>query len=225
MRDEAEIRGHRRTYIGAMPGQIIEPAACGDEQPLFILGEIDKLGSDFRGDPSSALLETLDPEQNGTFRDRYLDVPFDLSKVFFITTANQLDTIPAPCATGWRSSSSRATRRRRRCRLPSATHSPKQIEEHGLRPTQIAFRPEATRRLVRHYTREAGVRNLEREIGSVVRKATRMFAEGHKGKITVNPKFLETALGAPRFLHEEVAEQDLLPARRWASRGPPSAAT
>lgn len=212
MRDEAEIRGHRRTYIGALPGQIIQNLRrVESSNPLFVLDEIDKLGNDFRGDPSSALLEVLDPEQNSTFRDHYLDVPFDLSRVFFITTANQLDTIPGPLRDRMEIIELGGYTEEEKVEIAVRHLIPKQIEEHGLKSSQIAWQHDAVQKLVRHYTREAGVRNLEREVGSVVRKATRMVAEGHKRKITVNVKFIETALGAPRFIHDEVVERDMVP--------------
>jgi ATP-dependent Lon protease len=210
MRDEAEIRGHRRTYIGAVPGQIIQNLRRVEtDNPVFILDEIDKLGTDFRGDPSSALLEVLDPEQNGTFRDHYMDIPFDLSKVFFITTANRLDTIPDPLRDRMEVIELGGYTEEEKVEIGERHLIPKQIEEHGLSSKQIAFRRSAVELLTRHYTREAGVRNLEREIGAVTRKATRMVAEGHTGKIVVNPKFVESALGAPRFMHDEVMEREL----------------
>ncbi len=212
MRDEAEIRGHRRTYIGSLPGQIIQSLRrVESSNPVFVLDEIDKLGNDFRGDPSSALLEVLDPEQNSTFRDHYLDIPFDLSNVFFITTANRLDTIPAPLLDRMEVIELGGYTEEEKVRIAEVHLIPKQIEEHGLKSSQLVFKNEALVRLVRHYTREAGVRNLEREIGSVIRKATRKFAEGFKGKVTVNVKFLESALGAPRFLHDEVVEREMEP--------------
>lgn len=212
MRDEAEIRGHRRTYIGAMPGQIVQAIRrAGSNNPVIVLDEIDKLGSDFRGDPSSALLEVLDPEQNGTFRDHYLDTPFDLSRVFFITTANRLDTIPAPLRDRMEIIELGGYTEEEKVEIAERHLIPKQIEEHGLTKQQIVFRHGAVRRLIRHYTREAGVRNLEREVGSVVRKATRLFAEGRTDKVSVNNAFIETCLGAPRFLHDEVVEREMTP--------------
>jgi ATP-dependent Lon protease len=212
MRDEAEIRGHRRTYIGALPGQIVQGLRrIETNNPVFMLDEIDKLGSDFRGDPSAALLEVLDPEQNNAFRDHYLDVPFDLSKVFFMTTANRLDTIPAPLRDRMEVIEIGGYTEEEKVEIARRHLIPKQIEEHGLRKSQIAFEPSATQYLIRHYTREAGVRNLEREIAAVVRKATRQFAEGRKTKLTVTRKFVQEALGAPRYQHDEVTERELGP--------------
>lgn len=212
MRDEAEIRGHRRTYIGALPGQIIQGLRRAEtNNPVFMLDEIDKLANDYRGDPSSALLEVLDPEQNGTFRDHYIDAHFDLSNVFFVTTANRLDTIPAPLRDRMEIIELGGYTEEEKLDIAMVHLIPKQVEEHGLKPKQIDFKKESVQRLIRFYTREAGVRNLEREIGGVVRKATRLFAEGRTAKVTVNQKFLESALGAPRYLTEEVLERDLTP--------------
>lgn len=212
MRDEAEIRGHRRTYIGALPGQIIQGLRrVESNNPVFVLDEIDKLGSDFRGDPASALLEVLDPEQNSSFRDHYLDAPFDLSHVFFITTANRLDTIPPPLRDRMEIIELGGYTEEEKLGIAVRHLIPKQIEEHGLRPSRIEFTEASVRKIIRYYTREAGVRNLEREIAGVIRKATRKFAEGRKAKLTVNEKFVETALGAPRYLHEEVLEREMRP--------------
>lgn len=212
MRDEAEIRGHRRTYVGAMPGQIIQGLRRAQaNNPVFVLDEIDKLVSDFRGDPASALLEVLDPEQNSTFRDHYLDCAFDLSRVFFVTTANRLDTIPAALRDRMEVIELGGYTEDEKFNIAKQHLIPKQIEEHGLKPSQIGFQDASVLKLIQNYTREAGVRNLEREIGSVTRKATRLFAEGRTKKVTVNSKFLEEALGAPRYLHDEVSERQLEP--------------
>jgi ATP-dependent Lon protease len=212
MRDEAEIRGHRRTYIGALPGQIVQTLRrVESNNPVVMLDEIDKLGNDFRGDPSSALLEVLDPEQNINFRDHYLDAPFDLSKTFFICTANRLDTIPPPLRDRMEIIELGGYTEEEKLEIAERHLVPKQVEEHGLSKEKIVFRKEALRRLIRFYTREAGVRNLEREIGGVTRKATRLFAEGREEKVTVNAAFVEEALGAPRFLHEEILERELKP--------------
>lgn len=212
MRDEAEIRGHRRTYIGALPGQIIQGLRRAEtNNPVFVLDEIDKLGQDFRGDPSSALLEVLDPEQNDTFRDHYIDAPFDLSRVFFITTANRLDTIPPPLRDRMEVIELGGYTEEEKVEIAKRHLVPKQIEEHGLRPSQIKFEEASLQALIRHYTREAGVRNLEREIASVVRKATLLFAEGRRAPVKVNEKYVAQCLGAPRFLMDEVAERELVP--------------
>ncbi len=210
MRDEAEIRGHRRTYIGALPGQIIQSLRrSGSNNPVLMLDEIDKLGNDFRGDPSSALLEVLDPEQNMNFRDHYIDATFDLSKAFFIATANRLDTIPPALLDRMEVIDLGGYTEEEKIEIAEKHLIPKQIEEHGLTKDQIVFRKDSIKRLIRNYTREAGVRNLEREIGSLTRKATRLFAEGRVEKVIVSAKFLEDALGAPRFLREEILEREL----------------
>ncbi|HMS54264.1 MAG TPA: endopeptidase La, partial [Fimbriimonadaceae bacterium] len=212
MRDEAEIRGHRRTYIGALPGQIVQGLRRAESNnPVFMLDEIDKLGNDFRGDPSSALLEVLDPEQNVAFRDHYIDTPFDLGKVFFVTTANRLDTIPAPLRDRMEVIELGGYTEEEKLQIAIRHLVPKQVDEHGLRKGQIGFNDDASRFLIRHYTREAGVRNLEREIASVVRRATLQFAEGRKAKLTVTRKFVQDVLGAPRFTHDEVDERKLIP--------------
>lgn len=212
MRDEAEIRGHRRTYIGALPGQIVQGLRRAEtNNPVFILDEIDKLGSDFRGDPASAMLEVLDPQQNNSFRDHYLDVPIDLSNVFFITTANQLDTIPAPLRDRMEIIELGSYTEQEKLQIAIRHLTPRQIKEHGLKPSQIAFKEDALLHLIQHYTREAGVRNLEREIGSVIRKATLQFAEGRTTKLTVTKRFVEKSLGAPRYTSDPVAERKLHP--------------
>jgi len=212
MRDEAEIRGHRRTYIGALPGQVIQGVKrAGSNNPVFMLDEIDKLGRDFRGDPSSALLEVLDPEQNGTFRDHYIDAPFDLAKVFFITTANMLDTIPPPLRDRMEVIELGGYTEAEKVEIARKHLVPKQTSEHGLLKKQISWTKDALRYLIESYTREAGVRNLEREIASVTRKATRMFADGRSEKVTVDRSFVEHCLGSPRFLSDEVTERELKP--------------
>ncbi|MBN8689465.1 MAG: endopeptidase La [Armatimonadetes bacterium] len=212
MRDEAEIRGHRRTYIGALPGQIMQGLRrAGVKNPLFVLDEIDKLASDFRGDPASALLEVLDPEQNAHFRDHYLDTPFDLGQVFFIATANRLDTIPPALLDRMELVEIGGYTEEEKFQIARQHLIPKQVEEHGLKQSKIKFADEAVTELIRHYTRESGVRNLERMVGSVVRKATRSFAEGRKSSVTVNRAFIHKHLGAPRFLRDEVIERKLIP--------------
>ncbi|MER3496128.1 MAG: hypothetical protein C4320_04585 [Armatimonadota bacterium] len=184
---------------------------AGTKNPVFLLDEVDKLGNDYRGDPSSAMLEVLDPEQNSAFRDHYLDVPFDLSNVFFIATANRLDTIPAALRDRMEVIELGGYTEEEKVEIAVRHLVPKQVAEHGLKPKGLIFQREAIVHLVRAFTREAGVRNLEREIGAVVRRATRLVAEGRKSRITVDKKFVESTLGAPRFLHDEVTRRQLLP--------------
>jgi ATP-dependent Lon protease len=217
MHDEAEIRGHRRTYIGALPGQIIQALRrAGANDPVFMLDEVDKLGRDFRGDPASALLEVLDPEQNSTFRDNYLDAPFDLSKVLFITTANVLDPVPDALRDRMEIISLEGYTEQEKVIIAFRYLIPRQITENGLDTDGgIQFSDDAVRFLIRRYTREAGVRNLERELGSICRKQARRIAEGRNekdAKIEVTPQTVEQDLGAPRFRTDtEVAERTRRP--------------
>ena len=209
VRDEAEIRGHRRTYIGALPGRIIkELFRCGANNPVFMLDEIDKLGNDFRGDPASALLEVLDPEQNFSFNDHYLDVPFDLSKVMFITTANQLDPIPGPLKD-----------RMEVIRLAGYSSEEKQhiarnfiirreMEENGLKGRELDFTDEALLKVISDYTREAGVRNLQRTVGSVCRKVAKEITQNKEARTQITPETITELLGPKKFHNEVAAEND-----------------
>jgi ATP-dependent Lon protease len=207
--DEAEIRGHRRTYIGALPGQIIQGIRRAEtKDPVFMLDEIDKVGRDFRGDPASALLEALDPEQNSTFRDNYLDVTFDLSKVLFITTANMLDPIAEPLRDRMEIIELQGYTEEEKVHIAFQYLIPRQVEENGITAEQIEFPEEAVRYVIRHYTREAGVRNLERTIGTICRKQARRLAEGKTEKLIVTKEIIQEFLGGIKIRSEgEIAER------------------
>lgn len=209
IRDEAEIRGFRRTYIGSMPGRVIQSLRCVESKnPVFMLDEVDKLGSDFRGDPSSALLEVLDPEQNREFRDHYLDVLFDLSQVMFITTANVLDTIPGPLRDRMEIIHLSSYTEDEKVKIAQGYLVPRQIKENGLRDTEIEIEEDALRNIVDGYTREAGVRNLERQIGKICRKLAARVASGQAPEITrIDLDELTEYLGKRKFYREEIAER------------------
>ena len=209
MHDEAEIRGHRRTYIGALPGQIIQSIRRAEvNDPVLMLDEVDKLGRDFRGDPASALLETLDPEQNFSFRDNYLDVPFDLSKTLFICTANMLDTVPPPLLDRMELIFLPGYSEEEKVHIANRYLIPRQIKENGITPEQIVFPEDAVRYVVRHYTREAGVRKLEQTLGTVCRKQARRVVEGNKEKLVVTRDTIKEFLGGIQVRVEtEVAER------------------
>jgi ATP-dependent Lon protease len=209
MHDEAEIRGHRRTYIGALPGQIIQGLKRAESNdPVMMLDEVDKLGRDFRGDPSSALMEVLDPEQNNAFRDHYLDVPFDLSKVLFIATANWMDPIPEPLRDRMEIIELAGYTGEEKVHIAHKYLIPKQAQEHGLKVgEQIEFSDEALREIIHSFTREAGVRNLEREIATITRKQARKIAEGHTEKMVVTPEIVREYLGVPKFRAEKEVEE------------------
>jgi len=203
IRDEAEIRGHRRTYIGSLPGRIIQNLkTAGSNNPLIMLDEIDKLGADFRGDPASALLEVLDPEQNNTFVDHYLDVPFDLSKVMFVTTANLLDPIPPPLRDRMEVIELAGYTEEDKLQIARRHLIPKQVKENGLPDGQIQFADDGLIHVIRHYTREAGLRNLEREIGTLCRKVARAYTEGKTEPTTIDAAKVHELLGVERFFAE-----------------------
>ncbi|MDE2970812.1 MAG: endopeptidase La [Acidobacteriota bacterium] len=214
IRDEAEIRGHRRTYIGALPGQIIQGLVrAGTRNPVFMLDEVDKLGMDFRGDPSSALLEVLDPEQNDTFRDHYLDLAFDLSDVLFIATANMMDPVPPALKDRMEILHLQGYTEEEKIQIATRHLIPRQLENHGLdnEEDQPVFNREALALIIRDYTREAGLRNMERSIAKICRKAVRKLAEGEDGPLQVTPEVVSDLLGAPTSLSRELVERVSVP--------------
>jgi ATP-dependent Lon protease len=213
MRDEAEIRGHRRTYIGAMPGRILQALRrIESRNPVFMLDEVDKLVFDFHGDPASALLEVLDPEQNAEFRDHYLEVAFDLSQVMFITTANSLDTIPGPLRDRMEIIQLSGYTDREKIAIAEQYLIPRQLRENGLRPDEVIFTSAALQKIIRSYTREAGVRSLEREIGAVCRKVVTKIAQGETEQVEITPEKVEQFLDRPKYFGtEEISLRTSIP--------------
>jgi ATP-dependent Lon protease len=209
VRDEAEIRGHRRTYVGALPGRIIQGIkTAGNNNPVFMLDEIDKIGADFRGDPSAALLEVLDPEQNNSFSDHYIGMPFDLSRVMFITTANMTDPIPGPLKDRMEIIHLTGYTEQEKLGIAKSYLVPRQLTEHGITEKNISIPDKTILQVIMQYTREAGVRNLEREIAHLCRKVARKIAEGETGLFTITSANLHTYLGVPKFLPEVEREKD-----------------
>jgi ATP-dependent Lon protease len=209
IRDEAEIRGHRRTYVGAMPGRILlSIKQCGSNNPVFMMDEVDKIGADFRGDPASALLEVLDPEQNTTFSDHYLNIPFDLSRVMFITTANLMDPIPSALKDRMEVINIPGYTDVEKLKIARTFLLPRQMEENGITPKMLEISDQAILQIISQYTQEAGLRNLEREIASICRKVARKVAEGKKEKTQIHAKNLHRLLGPPYFLPDEEQERN-----------------
>ncbi len=223
MHDEAEIRGHRRTYVGSLPGRIIQSIRrCDSNNPVLMLDEIDKIGKDFRGDPSSALLEVLDPEQNNTFSDHYLDVPFDLSKVMFITTANILDTIPSVLLDRMEVIRLPGYTDREKLQIAKRYLIPREIENHGLKTTQLQMPDQTVLKLIHNYTRESGLRNLDREIANVCRKVAKKVAASEKTKATIRPQDIPEFLGPERFILDKLPRQGeigVVPGLAYTSTG------
>ena len=209
VRDESEIRGHRRTYVGAMPGRIIQGMKkAGTVNPVFLLDEIDKMSNDFRGDPSAAMLEVLDPEQNSTFSDHFIEEPYDLSNVLFIATANDLSTIPGPLLDRMEIISIAGYTEIEKAEIVKNHLIPKQLAEHGLKKAQVIFKDEAVLDLIRYYTREAGVRGLERQVASVCRKVAKIIVSGEKKRVTINSKSLEEFLGKHRYRYGQAETEN-----------------
>ena len=210
MRDEAEIRGHRRTYIGAMPGRIIQGIKrTGTRNPVFMLDEVDKIGADWRGDPSSALLEVLDPAQNHAFRDYYLDVDFDLSDVIFITTANQLETIPRPLRDRMEIIQLDGYTEYEKIQIAQRHLVGRQVKANGLTEDEVTFTEDALRKIVQDYTREAGVRNLERQIGAVCRKSAVKIAGGEWAHVVITPELVRSQLKKEKFESESLEDMEI----------------